>query len=709
MTEETITEFKRDVVDPMLAEPESGGLSLNDVGNGDEWWFDLNKILQSKTVGPRGEEHRQEVPGERSAHVTVFSGALGYESSRMDRLAELGMAPAEVPAADSLSERARETLRRRPTSLDELKGHDSDLISDDEMAWLDTLSLDTWDSADFFLYPVLVLFARSSGPNPDWTKHCKSEKMLAGTTHDGWMDEASKLLWYEFTRAYPYSPFGNTGRRIIDQRDQHFSNETVKQSLMQEQDNNVGVGTPGHHTAALQHMDQRGGPIQHANAFLRPLVRREQRSKGTIDESGMMRIIEIAVAASHTPKIFSYASRRVGWGEDASGKLCYDPMKTCDKTVLTVYIAPSTGAHAMPASFGDAQEGEAGRGIAPAAAAEASPETTLAAPAPSFVQAWSGKYRSSEEFMRIEGSAAQLAAATVKDLFTSVVSDSEDSDEGEEGSNGEKRRKKRGGGRRCQKGVIISKLAHRQKKDGVQQAKSEKEQKAKDALCSEYGRVQNVLSEYAALTEKHAFLKNTHSIEQIRTAKPKITVPQLKLYLEVRTKKKPSTLSEKLAVEEVVKVMNHSIDLREGSVPDGFAMWKEREHERLKLAAAAAAAAAAAPLAITMVPDAASSTEVPPAGLTTPRAKDLATRTDSGRSPRPYPPPAPNPTTHAAGAYTHTRTHTRTHATGSGAPSIGSALVDTKRKAAEMAISAAEKSSPGTRARLLEKAMDLLK
>ena len=275
------------------------------------------------------------MPGERSAHVTVFSGALGYESSRMDRLAELGMAPAEVPAADSLSERARETLRRRPTSLDELKGHDSDLISDDEMAWLDTLSLDTWDSADFFLYPVLVLFARSSGPNPDWTKHCKSEKMLAGTTHDGWMDEASKLLWYEFTRAYPYSPFGNTGRRIIDQRDQHFSNETVKQSLMQEQDNNVGVGTPGHHTAALQHMDQRGGPIQHANAFLRPLVRREQRSKGTIDESGMMRIIEIAVAASHTPKIFSYASRRVGWGEDASGKLCYDPMKTCDSSCST--------------------------------------------------------------------------------------------------------------------------------------------------------------------------------------------------------------------------------------------------------------------------------------------------------------------------------------------------------------------------------------
>ena len=50
VTEATINEFNTDVVDPMLAEPESEGLTLNDVGNGDEWWFDLNKLLMSKTV-----------------------------------------------------------------------------------------------------------------------------------------------------------------------------------------------------------------------------------------------------------------------------------------------------------------------------------------------------------------------------------------------------------------------------------------------------------------------------------------------------------------------------------------------------------------------------------------------------------------------------------------------------------------------------------
>jgi hypothetical protein len=50
VTEATITEFKTEVVDPLLAEPESAALTLNDVGNGDEWWFDLNKLLQAKTV-----------------------------------------------------------------------------------------------------------------------------------------------------------------------------------------------------------------------------------------------------------------------------------------------------------------------------------------------------------------------------------------------------------------------------------------------------------------------------------------------------------------------------------------------------------------------------------------------------------------------------------------------------------------------------------
>ena len=121
VTEATINEFKGEVVDPLLAEPESASLTLNDVGNGDEWWLDLNKLLQAKTVGPCGEEHRQEAPTERSAHVTIFSGAAGYESTPEERQAERSGVPEsrEAIIGPRLSETQRELLRRRPASLDD--------------------------------------------------------------------------------------------------------------------------------------------------------------------------------------------------------------------------------------------------------------------------------------------------------------------------------------------------------------------------------------------------------------------------------------------------------------------------------------------------------------------------------------------------------------------------------------------------------------
>ena len=163
------------------------------------------------------------------------------------------------------------------------------------------------------------------------------------TTLDGWMNAFAKFEWYKAARAMPGSPLGNKSRRIIHQVDQHYSNETIELSLALEDDENIGLNTPGHHTAALQHGDQRGGPIQHANRILTLLARREQRG-GKLSKPRLMRLIEIAVAASHTPTIFSRAARRVGWAEDDSGKLIYDPMATCDKTVLTGYRSAASAA-----------------------------------------------------------------------------------------------------------------------------------------------------------------------------------------------------------------------------------------------------------------------------------------------------------------------------------------------------------------------------
>ena len=89
---ETITTFVLEVVRPELAEikEENGSaLTLNDTGNSDEWWFDINKILQTAAaLGPATEERRSEVPGERSAHTTVLSAFRGVDSTPEQRAAK---------------------------------------------------------------------------------------------------------------------------------------------------------------------------------------------------------------------------------------------------------------------------------------------------------------------------------------------------------------------------------------------------------------------------------------------------------------------------------------------------------------------------------------------------------------------------------------------------------------------------------------------
>jgi hypothetical protein len=65
---------------------------------------------------------------------------------------------------------------------------------------------------------------RSPGLRLDQALQVKKNTRL-GTTHDAWMDEASKLEWYKATKNYPHSPFAQH-TPFIDPRDQqHFSNE----------------------------------------------------------------------------------------------------------------------------------------------------------------------------------------------------------------------------------------------------------------------------------------------------------------------------------------------------------------------------------------------------------------------------------------------------------------------------------------------------
>ena len=124
-------------------------------------------------------------------------------------------------------------------------------LSDEEHEYPEFLTLHTFDTDHFHILPLLVLFAARSGVDPSWLRHCKSKKMMCMTTPDGWMDEKSKLAWYKAARKARCSPLADRERRVLHQVDQHYSNETIELSALLEEDNNIGLNTPGHHTAAL--------------------------------------------------------------------------------------------------------------------------------------------------------------------------------------------------------------------------------------------------------------------------------------------------------------------------------------------------------------------------------------------------------------------------------------------------------------------------
>ena len=280
--------------------------------------------------------------GEQSEHITVFSGACGHETSAAYRTAyraweadaRAALGRGEVYAVQAPVAPPAHHLVDKVIALMHEIGAAFEL-TDTQYDVLNTLSLDTWDSSDFFLLPVAVIFPRKGGPDPAWARYAVSEKMRVYTTDDGWMDDVTKLKHYNCYGEFPHSPYRSTVRHVIEQRDGHWSNETIAQSEAYVRDNNTGLRTPGHHTAVLQGGDQRGGPNQHSNRIAKLLLRRQWRIAGRCEPAHTVRIIEIAVAASHNPKIYSYAQCKVGWTEDASGNLAYDPLATCDKSVLT--------------------------------------------------------------------------------------------------------------------------------------------------------------------------------------------------------------------------------------------------------------------------------------------------------------------------------------------------------------------------------------
>eukprot|EP00966_Prymnesium_polylepis_P318565 7358073-Prymnesium_polylepis.1 len=85
-------------------------------------------------------------------------------------------------------------------------------------------------------------------------------------------------------------------------------------------------GGPGHSTHLLQDLDQRGGPIQHWKRIEEDLFCHSYRIHGTLSRARIAQVVELAYVLSFTPAVCSHAAVHVGWGEDADGKLIYNPL-----------------------------------------------------------------------------------------------------------------------------------------------------------------------------------------------------------------------------------------------------------------------------------------------------------------------------------------------------------------------------------------------
>ena len=575
---ETITAFVLDVVRPELAEikEEHGtALTLNDSGNSDEWWFDINKILQTAAaLGPAGEERRQETPGERSAHTTVLSGFFGFESTPEERAASRAAASSSSSSSSSPSSSSSSPPQAPPQPppamprtlkefiLNEAGDDGTYIIDDTEFAYLEKLSLDTWNSDHFSILPVMVIFVGKSGPDPEWTRLCISDRMLCTTTHDGWMDEASKLAWLKASIADKTNPYGE--RPTMPNFDGHYTNETVEYSITLEEALMCGLETPGHHTAVLQQMDQRGGPIQHANRIARALLRRYSRS-GLVGNAEIMRIIEMSVAASHTPAICSHATTKVGWYEDESGELCYDPIGTIDPQAMKLMVK---------------EEKEKEDSMADTTASSSSSSSSSSASSSS-----SNPYTA---FIQSKGGTAELAASCCSELFGKGAALTNAEDPNEVDDEAVMSRK----GRRCNKGAVISKQDWRNHKLGVEENKQKKENNKKTKKFEEYERVCSAVLEYEKIKDKD--IKD-------------MTAPQLKLFIEMRTTEKYKGPTLKAGILEIAtQKKDDEVRLKEPSIPEGYAAWKQQQ-----TAAAAAAAAAATAAQAPALPPAATPATTP--------------------------------------------------------------------------------------------------
>jgi hypothetical protein len=284
---------------PLLADQ-----GLIATGDWDELKLDLNALLTSdSSLVPAGCEPRWEVEGERSEQITLLAGFVGHRSKEFNRSGKY-------------------------TSLSEVRAAIKAglLESFGEVAGYPKLPPGFWDGEDFCILIGLLIFKGKAGADPAWLNLVQDKtRLMVATTESGYINTSLKYQWYKRCKELDFCPFGK--RPTIPQCDSHASNESVDMSAeMELEDDAHLVAPPGHSTHLTAQLDQTGGPNQNFKDKAGDMIKHGYRIGGKLSKTRIAQQVELAITLSFTPAVCSHSSRRVGWGQDATGKLTYSPL-----------------------------------------------------------------------------------------------------------------------------------------------------------------------------------------------------------------------------------------------------------------------------------------------------------------------------------------------------------------------------------------------
>jgi hypothetical protein len=183
-----------------------------------------------------------------------------------------------------------------------------------------------WDGDDFCILPGMLIFnAGDTAPDPAWSNFVRDkDRLIIASTESGYVNTELKHKWYKHCKAQEFVPWAK--RPTMPTADHHSSNESIDMSAEMEEDECFLSGGPGHSTHLLQDLDQRGGPIQHWKRIMTALTCHSYRQHGALSRERIAQVSEQAYVLSFTPAVCAYATLKVGWCEDAEGKLVYDPL-----------------------------------------------------------------------------------------------------------------------------------------------------------------------------------------------------------------------------------------------------------------------------------------------------------------------------------------------------------------------------------------------